>query len=164
MPIIVEEFWQSIETTAVAGFVKDSVWAYPALETVHIIGLGLVFGAIVAFDLRVLGLNKSISVSRLGQHLLPWVWLGFFMNAMSGVLLFASDAGDFSNNPALQTKLFLILLAGINAAVFRTRVQPSFGEWDADRAAPRFARTSAGFSIALWIAIVVAGRMIAYVK
>lgn len=159
-----EEFFQNIEATAAAAFIKDSVWAYPALETIHIIGLGLIFGGILAFDLRVLGLNKSIPVSRLGQHLLPLVWLGFFMNAASGALLFASDAVDFSTNLALQTKLFLILLAGINAAVFRRRIQPSFGEWDADRAAPNIARASAGLSITLWIAIVIAGRMIAYVK
>jgi hypothetical protein len=164
MPDSGETIWTTIETSTLAALVKESVWAYPALETIHIIGLGLLFGAIVAFDLRVLGLNMALSVSRLGQHLLPWVWTGFGLNAMSGILLFVSDASDFAANPALRAKLFLILIAGLNAYFFRKRIAPRFGNWDQNVRSPAQARLSAASSIVLWIAIVVAGRMIAYVE
>ena len=164
MPVISDEFWQAIEGSSLATFVKDAVWAYPALETVHIIGLGLLFGAIIAFDLRVLGLNKSLPLSQLGRHLLPWVWTGFALNATSGVLLFASDALEFSSNPALWAKLSLIVLAGVNALYFQARIMPSATAWEANTATPTRARLSAMLSMTLWLAIIVAGRMIAYVK
>lgn len=164
MPDSGEIIWTTIETSPLGVFIAESVWAYPALETIHIIGLGLLFGAIVAFDLRVLGLNMALSVSKLGRHLLPWVWTGFGLNAMSGILLFASDASDFAANPALQTKLFLIMIAGLNAFFFRWRIAPRLANWDQNVRAPAQARLSAASSIVLWIAIVVAGRMIAYVE
>ncbi len=164
MPFPSPEFWEAIEATSIAAFVKESVWAYPALETIHIIGLGLVFGSIVAFDLRLLGLHKDLSLDRLGQHLLPRVWTGFALNATSGLLLFSSDAVDFSTNPALWWKLGLIALAGMNAAVFQLRIKPQSASWDANSPAPVSARISAALSITLWLAIIVAGRMIAYVK
>ena len=86
------------------------------------------------------------------------------MNATSGALLFSSDAVDFSTNPALQWKLGLIVLAGINALLFQLRIQPQSTSWDRDIPAPTIARASAAISIALWLAVIVAGRMIAYVK
>ena len=164
MPFPSLEFWESIETSAIGAYVKESIWAYPALETMHIIGLGLVFGSIIAFDLRVLGLHKDLPLARLAQHLLPWVWTGFVLNATSGVLLFTSDAVDFSTNPALQWKLGLIGLAGLNALVFQLRIKPGAAPWDRDAPAPAAARLSAALSIILWVAIIIAGRMIAYTK
>jgi hypothetical protein len=164
MPETGDSFWTAIETSSLAVFVKESVWAYPALETIHIIGLGLLFGAIIAFDLRVLGLTASLSVMRLGKHLLPWVWTGFGLNAVSGILLFASDATDFADNPALRAKLALIFIAGLNALYFNRRIAPAFTDWDQGTRTPALARLSATCSIVLWIAIVIAGRMIAYVE
>ena len=164
MPDPGEGVWSAIEALPIAQFVKEAVWAYPALETIHLVGLGLLFGSVVAFDLRVLGLNRALPISTLGRHLLPWVWTGFAMNAASGLLLFASDAADFSANGALRIKLALILVAGLNALYFRQRIAPSFAEWDRDLGAPQNAKASAALSIVLWIAIVVAGRMIAYVE
>ncbi|MGQ0671344.1 MAG: hypothetical protein ACT4N2_00485 [Hyphomicrobium sp.] len=156
--------WTSLEHSAVATFVRESVWAYPILETVHIVGLGLLFGAIVSFDLRVLGLSKSLPVTTLERHLLPWVWVGFALNAASGTLLFASDAVDFSANPALMAKLALIAAAGANALVFQRRIAAGTAGWQVDRPASPAARLSAALSIALWLAVIIAGRMIAYVK
>jgi hypothetical protein len=156
--------FETIAESSIALLVKEDLWAYPALETVHIIGLGLLFGSIVAFDLRVLGWHKDLPLATLGRHLLPWVWTGFALNATSGLLLFASDAVEFSANPALAVKLGLIAAAGANALLFQRRYTPAGSAWDRSVAAPAGARVSAALSIALWVTIVVAGRMIAYVK
>ena len=96
---------------------------------VHVVGLGLLFGGIVLFDLRLLGLHRGIDLERLAGMVLPWVWTGFVLNAVSGAMLFASDAVTFAENRSFQVKMLLILAAGMNMLWFHTRIYPARGEW-----------------------------------
>lgn len=162
-----DDFLAGVDQSSVATAVRESLYIYPALETLHAIGLGLLFGSILAFDLRVLGVHKALPLRLLGRHLLPWVWLGFGLNAVSGLLMFASDAVKFSTNVALQGKLILIVLAGLNAVVFEKRLHPRYAsgpDADTEVPSPGPAKISAALSITLWLAIIVAGRMMAFVK
>ncbi len=156
--------WHTVHDWPVAALVRDSVWAYPALETVHIIGLALVFGSILAYDLRILGWDRDLPVSRLGAKLLPWVWAGFALNLVSGALLFASDAAEFAANTSFRAKMVLLVLAALNAFWFQARVARSLAAWDAGVMPPAAARIAAGLSIVLWIGVITAGRLMAYVK
>jgi hypothetical protein len=162
---MLSEWLSYLEQTALAVYVRESLWAYPALETLHIIGIGLVFGSILAFDLRVLGVTKALPLKMLERHLLPWVWFGFVLNTITGALMFASDAVDFSSNLAFQAKLGLLVLAGLNAWAFTTRLHPALqGHADVDTASPASSKYSAALSIILWLGIITAGRMMAYLK
>ncbi|MGL4398195.1 MAG: DUF6644 family protein [Hyphomicrobium sp.] len=155
--------FEAIAQSALAVFLRESQWLYPALETAHVLGIGLLFGPIVLFDLRVLGYNRDIAIGRMATLLLRSVWIGFAINALSGALLFISDAAEFSTNTALRVKMLLIALAGLNAAIFQAR----FARWQRDGAAteaPPAARASALLSLTLWVSIIIAGRMIAYIK
>ena len=156
--------WEQLHAWPAAQFVRESVWAYPALETLHVLGLGLVFGSIVAFDLRLLGWHRDLSLSRLGRHLMPWVWAGFVVNLGSGVLLFLSDAIEFAANTSFRVKMLLLALAGLNALWFQARIARSMPAWDRDADPPRPAKAAAVLSIVLWLAIITAGRLMAYVK
>lgn len=156
--------WQQIEGSSIAAFVRETTWTYPILENLHIIGIALIFGSILAFDLRVLGFNRALPIVALGRHLLPWVWTGFLVNATTGTLLFASDAVEFSENPALAAKLGLIVLAGVNALVFQWRIMPNLSTLDGSATPPILARISAIASIGLWLSIITAGRLMAYIK
>lgn len=147
----------------VAELVRTNAWAYPILETIHVVGLGLLFGGIVLFDLRLLGLHRGIDIDRLGQHVLPWVWLGFGLNAVSGALLFMSDAVSFAANGSFQVKMLLILLAGLNMVWFHARLYPSRAAWNQDMAPPLSVKITAVVSILIWLAVITAGRLIAYV-
>jgi hypothetical protein len=155
--------WGELAATPVSVFLRESTWAYPILEIAHIIGIALVFGSILAYDLRILGRHRSLPLDTLGRHLLPWVWTGFILNATSGLLLFVSNPVEFAANPALQYKLALIGLAGLNAAYFQWRTAPGIHSWNAGTAAPAAARLSAFLSIALWLSVIAAGRLMAYV-
>ncbi len=161
---IPDPVFDPIAQSALAVLVRESIWAYPLLEILHVIGLALVFGPILLFDLRILGWNKDLAVSRLHMALLPWVWAGFTLNAASGILLFVSDAAEFAANTALRYKMALLVLAGLNALYFQARIAPGVFTWDRETNAPGSARISAAASIALWLAIITAGRMIAYIK
>jgi hypothetical protein len=158
-----ETLWTELAATNLSVFLREATWAYPVLEIAHIIGLALVVGSIFAFDLRLLGVNTSLPMTILGRHLLPWVWIGFCLNAVSGGLLFISNPVEFAANPALTAKLGLIALAGINALYFQLRLAPAMEAWNCGTPAPAEARISALFSIVLWLAVIVAGRLMAYV-
>ena len=159
-----DALWSAFHASAPALYVRESVWAYPALETIHVLGLGLVVGSILAFDLRLLGWHRELPVASLGRHLLPWVWTGFLLNAASGALLFASDAVEFAANASFRVKMVLIVLAGLNALWFQARVAPGMAAWNLTVPPPAGARLAALVSITLWVAIVTAGRMMAYIK
>ncbi len=165
MDLGLEWLWPILLQLSVAEYVRTATWAYPALETLHVIGLGLAFGGIVLFDLRVLGLGRQLSLTALGGYVLPFVWAGFALNAVSGVLLFMSDAIEFAGNPALWIKLGLIALAGLNALVFQVQLRQFnlAGPDRPDDRLPNMLRVSAAVSLGLWLGVITAGRMIAYV-
>ncbi|MBL8565740.1 MAG: hypothetical protein JNM89_08495 [Hyphomicrobiaceae bacterium] len=157
-------FWEVLAATPVAAFVRENAWAYPLLETLHMLGLALLVGGIVLFDLRLLGRSSEIPVRRLACHILPWVWIGFAINLATGALLFSSDAAEFAANASFRVKIVLIALAGINAAVFQRFAFRDVESWDRGVAAPPRARVLAMVSLVLWIGVVTAGRMMAYLK
>lgn len=97
-----------------------SSWAFPAVETIHLPAMILLVGSITVFDLRLLGFAlKREPVSQLAERLLPFTWTAFGVMALTGSLLFTSDAViKYCPNPAFRIKLLLILLAGINMSVF----------------------------------------------
>ncbi|MBD0319974.1 MAG: hypothetical protein ICV87_06560 [Gemmatimonadetes bacterium] len=150
-----------LEATPAAAAVRESAWLYPALETMHILGLGLLVGAAGCWDLRLLGAARTVPVSDLGRLLLPAARTGFGAAAASGALLFASDAVATAANPAFRAKLLLIALAAANAALFH-RAFPSTAAWDRGVRAPARARAAAALSLLLWSLAATAGRLIAY--
>src|SRR5512140_947676 len=99
-------------------------WGWPASETVHFIGLSLLFGVVLLVDLRMLGFLKGIPFSTL-HRLLPWGVLGFGVNVVTGILFFIGAPPDFYvNNPVFIWKLALILVAGANALYFTVFEHP----------------------------------------
>lgn len=130
-------------------------YAYPTLETLHIIGLALVFGTLWVVDLAILGWLRGIDLQQLARRVLPWTLAGFLLAATSGLTMFITNIGDLIANPAFVLKIGLLFAAGTNAAVLHARgpIAP----------ANRTTRWQAVLSILLWIAVIACGRWIAYV-
>ena len=144
--------------------VRESVWLFPAIETVHLLGMALLVAAIGAFDLRLLGwLLRRERVSNLGRRLVPWAWAGFAVQVITGTLLFSSEAIKVYTNPAFRLKMLLILLAGIQALVFHRTVYLGVAKWDDSGVLPAGAKISGFVSLVLWIGVVAAGRFIGFV-
>lgn len=144
----------ALEATALAEAIRRSVWAYPLLETVHIASIGALVGSVLLLELRVFGLGREIGVVPLARLVLRTALAGFACAVASGSLLFVSAATQVAANPAFQTKLVLILIAGLNAVVFHAR--------GGLRGRDALARLQAAASLLLWLSVLAAGRLIAY--
>jgi hypothetical protein len=152
-----------IEQTSVAAGVRESLWLFPAIETVHLFGIILLVGSTVALDLRLLGFAlREQAVSKLASRLLPWVWIGFAVQVVTGSLLFASEATKCYGNPAFRIKMLLLVLAGVNALVFYVTPFRKVATWDNASTPPVGARLAGVLSILLWLGIVAAGRWIGF--
>ena len=94
--------------------------------------------------------------------LLRWSTLGFAVVFMTGGLLFVAHAGEAYGNAFFRVKLMLLVLLGINAAIYHTIFYPKMAQWDVDRATPVGAKLCAGLSLIAWISVIVCGRTMAY--
>ncbi len=152
----------ALQEGSFASAMRDSIWLYPLVETIHIFGFAILVGAIVMFDLRVLGVSKRISVRLLARHLLPWSLAALLLIVPTGSLMFASDAVALVGNRAFVVKMLLLMLAMTNAVAFHLGPYRNAEQWDQDTTAPRGASMHALASILIWAGVITCGRMIAY--
>ena len=163
----------ALEASGLGQAMRQWMWLYPAVETVHIVGIGLLFGSIAILDLRLLGFSRSISVKRLAGHVLPWTAASFLLIVPSGLMMFTAHATDFISSPVFVTKICLILTGGLNAALFHAVVLPRAEAWDSAemraemrdetrKLPPLSARLAGAASLLIWIAVIACGRLLAY--
>ena len=153
-----------LEQTWVGASVRESLWLFPAIETVHLLGMAALLGTVGVFDLRLLGwVMRRARVSEMGRRLLPWAWLGFAVQVVTGALLFSSEAIKIYTNPAFRLKMLLIVLAGVQALVFHRTVYRGVAKWDETGLLPVGAKLAGFVSLLLWVGVVAAGRFIGFV-
>lgn len=133
---------------------KTHAWAYPALEVAHIVGIALLLGNLVLLELRVFGRGAALPVADLARLSLSVAMCGFALAGVSGLLMFATQPAELLSSRAFTLKMLLLMLAGCNAAWFHAR--GSLTRLDA------LARGQMLLSTALWLAVAVCGRWIAY--
>jgi hypothetical protein len=141
-----------IEASALAAAIRQSAWLYPFIEIIHIIGIVLVAGGAILFDIQLLNAGKKTVIDY--RYLVVWSKRGLVVAILSGLLLFSTNAIALSTDPVFGLKLFLLLLAVINAWVFHRRVDSQANE--------AIVRYHAIASIILWVSIISCGRLLAY--
>jgi hypothetical protein len=159
------QFWLVTKLSnvpSVAAFMRTD-WGWPAVESVHFIGLTLLFGSIAAWDLRLLGMAKGVPAAAF-HRLVPLAVLGFAINASSGSLFLMTEPDQYIYNPAFHFKLLLIALAGLNVLVFYLttfRRVTSLGPGDD---LPLRARVGGAASLIFWIGVIICGRLITFYR
>lgn len=154
---------EALEATPVGDFVASSTWAFPTIETVHVIALVTVFGTVAIMDLRLLGLaSRSSRMTEIEHDVLPWTWAAFGLAAITGALLFLSKAHIYLVEPWFLWKMSLIAVAGVNMAVFHVFTWRKVGEWDTAPTAPLAGKIAGGLSLLLWVAVVFCARLIGF--
>ncbi len=129
-------------------------WIYPALEVVHIVGIGLLLGSLVLVELRIWGRAAELPLVPLARFGLRLTLVGFALAAASGTTMFLSQPNELLGNAPFLVKMALLACAGVNAATFHWRG----GVARADRVG----RAQTLASLGLWLAIIICGRSIAY--
>ncbi|MDP2714323.1 DUF6644 family protein [Rheinheimera sp.] len=151
----------SLADTALASALRQSDIGYPLVASAHILGLALLVGSIVTLDLRILNIIKRGSLSELAPLLSSVAAGGFMLAILTGVLLFSVQPAHYLGNSAFLLKLALISLALLNVALVH-----NLACWRAILAgqpATLPLKLSAFISLTLWLAIITAGRWIAFV-
>ena len=150
-----------LETTPIAMWVGLSLWAYPMLLAVHIVGLAIVVGIFSMRDMRLLGLFPGLQPAAF-LPLSKLAWIGFVINAISGILLFTSQAVIFVNNTPFLIKIVAILAGMALAGVIQSRLRSELAGVESVVEISGSTRTIAGVSLACWGTAIIAGRLIAY--
>ena len=145
------------------ALMKSSTWLFPLVETAHIWGFVILVGSTIMFDLRVLGMAKTISVRALSKFLLPFSLGAVLIVVPTGALLFATQPMELLANRVFTLKLGLIFLAGCNALAFHAGPYRTVAQWDTQTTAPLLARVMTAASILIWLSVILCGRMLAYV-
>ena len=157
------EFAQRVQEMPSSVALRESLWTYPIIETVHVLGLCLFVGTAWLWDLRLLGVTlRGVPVSRLSKQILPWTAVGFAIMAVSGLGLVFSEPLRFYSNIFFRIKLVLLAAAGLNAFIFHKTVGRRKDEWDSSSLLPFRARLAGALSLGLWATVIVTGRLIAY--
>ena len=152
-----------LESTHGSIALHESIWVYPIVESVHVLTLSLFLGLTVIVDVRLLGASLlATPVSQVMRRLGPWMLAGFAVMVVSGALLFYAAPVRTYSNVFFRLKMTFLLMAGLNVAVFHFTTSRTTPQWDLDRRPPIRARLAGAVSLALWAAIAVCGRMIAY--
>ena len=151
-----------LENSGFSTWVRESnsLLAYPLILFMHTVGMGLLAGVSGLIDLRILGLAPEIPMPAMGR-LQPVMWAGFWINAITGVILFCPDATVKSISPVFYTKLVFVAIAmgltvSIKKNVFR---DPLAGK----RPTPTNSKALALASLICWLGAITAGRLLAYV-
>jgi hypothetical protein len=158
-----DAFLASLEATGLATRIRESLFLFPLLESIHVIGLALVFGTILVIDLRLLGkASTERPFQRVAKDIFKWTWAAFALTAITGSLMFTTNAGVYYHNAYFRVKMLLLLLAGFNMLIFELTAGRSMKTWDQAPSAPPAGRRVAAASLALWVAIIVMGRLIGF--
>ena len=154
-----QDLFSNLESSGFATWLRESntIWAYPMVLTLHTVGLALLVGANATLDLRLLGFGRSIPMPVMEQSFRV-MWVGFWINAASGALLFAADATTKGSTRLFVMKLSLVAL-GVVVIMATRRV--AFGK-DAGPDVSGLAKGLAVLSLVVWVTAITAGRLMAY--
>ena len=156
------DFLRGLEQTQFSQWVtqSNSIWSYPMILFLHSVGMAIVAGFAAVIDLRLLGLSPQIPVKPLGR-LIPIIWAGFGLSALTGTTLLIADASTKLTNPDFYVKMVFVFSGLIVLKMMRTRIfaSPALDQGPL----PPSAKSLAWISLVCWIGTVTAGRLLAYV-
>ena len=148
-----------LESTGLSTWIREepAVYAFPAILSLHTIGMGVVAGMNAAIDLRILGVARGVPLLEMERYV-PVMWFGFWLNAISGVFLMIGYPTKAVTNPVFYLKLAFIALGLVGFRAIRGNIfrGPTPGE------VSRKGRLLAGGSLACWAGAITAGRLLAY--
>ncbi len=150
-------FFEWCEATTLGQLVRDSLWLFPAIESVHLLGLCALGGSLLVVDLRMLGVGlRRQSIADLARDVRPWLVGSLAVMFLTGTLLFLSEAVKCYHNPSFWVKMTTLPIA----LLFTFLVRQPIALRVADTSAK--CRVVAATSLTLWLTVAAAGRWIGF--
>jgi hypothetical protein len=152
-----------LQDWAPVAALRNSRWTYASVNAAHIVGIALLFGAIVPLDLRLMGWRRTVPIGTMARLLLPVAISGLVLALTAGLALFSIRAVKYAATGLFQVKMALVICAVTNALLLHRAVQ-----WERHQSAvgvvpPQRLRVAGALSISLWLSVIACGRMLAFV-
>lgn len=142
-----------IEESGVGIFIRESLWGYPIILASHGVGMAIVMGVVIALNMRVLGFAKELSVYAYDR--IFWIgWLGFLINLVSGLILFAGSASVYFFQGSFQLKIGFIVVGGILMKLLMNGIRNHRNEG--------LTKVISGVCLLCWFGALITGRLMAY--
>jgi hypothetical protein len=159
----IAELLASLEATNFATTIRNSLYIFPFIEAVHVIGITLVFGTIAIIDCRLLGIASARRpFMNVAADVMKWTWAAFLLSVVTGLMMFTTNPVVYYHNFYFRAKMLLLLLAGINMLIFELTAGRSVHEWNKNDSAPRAGKAAAVLSLLLWTGVIFVGRWIGF--
>jgi uncharacterized membrane protein len=158
-----DPLFQQLYDTPLAAAIRESGTLFPWIESVHVLAIVTVVGTITVWDLRLLGLAwRHRAIGQLRREVVPITWIAFVIAAITGVLLFSSNAVKYSHNTFFLWKMGLLVLALVNVVIFDFITAKGMARWNDAPRPPAPAAISGAVSLVVWTAVIVCGRWIGF--
>jgi len=155
----------ALQDVPVVAALRASRWSYAAVNASHIVGIALLVGAIVPLDLRLMGCwRRFVSIRALAKVLVPVAAAGLLIAIAAGFMLFSIRAVQYASLGLFQVKLALILCGIGNGLLLRRAVAWETASHDIGVLPPARLRAAGAASIAIWLSVLVCGRMLAFLE
>ena len=156
------DFFTWLEGSAFSTWVREAptIWAFSTILTLHTFGMGVLVGASALLDLRLLGIGRTMPLGPL-QSLFRIMWAGFWLNLVTGSMLFAADATSRGTQWLFFVKMLFVIIGVVTMVLIRRRVYAGPAE---PTVVPSSVRGLAVVSLVAWVAAITAGRLLAYVN
>jgi hypothetical protein len=150
-----------VKATPVSQGINASTWIWPLCEILHFIGLSLLIGVTGFFDLRLMGLFSRVPIAA-ARSLMPLALAGFAVNLITGLVFLAGLPGQYAHNRIWWFKVGFIMLAGLNAWLYETRLSAKVLALEPGADTPRTVKLIGAVSLLSWLAVMYCGRMLPF--
>ena len=155
-------FAQWLHATPASNWINSSRWLWPLCESLHFMGLSLLIGITGFFDLRLMGFFKRVSIAA-ARDLMPFALVGFALNVATGIVFLIGLPEQYVNNRVWWFKVGFLVLAGLNAGFYETRLSAKVLALDPHGDPPRAVTLSGVVSLVSWFTVLYCGRMLAFI-
>ncbi len=157
------QFCEWLASTRVSNIIQDTGWIIPTVQTVHIACIAVLIGSVVILDMRMFGIaGRGDSIAVTAKRLLPWIWWPLPVFLATGLVLIVAEPSRELENTTFYDKMILLVGAMIVTGVLQATVRRDPAFWEGSRVRSGAAKGLALVSLALFVGIVFAGRLIAY--
>ena len=155
-------FAQWLRATPASEWINSSTWIWPLCESLHFMGLSLLVGITGFFDLRLMGFFKRVSIGA-ARDLMPFALIGFAINVVTGLVFLTGLPEQYARNPVWWYKVGFLMLAGLNALFYETRLSATVLALGPGSDTPTAVKLIGLVSLVSWFAVLYCGRMLAFI-